>query len=310
MRITTTRIIATLAIAGSLAAVSCKKKEPEPAPVQDTEQSTATDNNIAELIAADLESIGSQASETATLVTYRSASEAELQMAPCATVIVNPTLETVSVDFGTGCLCADGRTRSGKIIYDYSSSAGNAHYYRNPGFRMTVAAQNYVVDGHSVTINSKVVENTTPLSLPTGTNPGTNLTWSVAADLTILKPNNGGTIIWKCSRTKELVNTSDPDCYKGQSDYIRWGKAIIRLNGTASGTNAKSESFTAVASNVERDFECAPDAMRPHRHPFIKGTLVYTPGNRPARHIDYGNGSCDFTATITINNVKYVFNLP
>jgi hypothetical protein len=45
------------------------------------------------------------------------------------------------------------------------------------------------------------------------------------------------------------------------------------------------------------------------RHVFIQGTFVYTPGIRAARTFDYGNGTCDLNATVTINGNTYPFVL-
>jgi hypothetical protein len=85
----------------------------------------------------------------------------------------------------------------------------------------------------------------------------------------------------------------------------------VKLNGTASGVNARSENFTAIATNLVRDFNCAPDpVLRPHRHPFISGTIAYTPGSRPTRTVDFGNGACDLIATITVNGHTFTVNLP
>jgi hypothetical protein len=158
------------------------------------------------------------------------------------------------------------------------------------------------VDGYQVNILNKTITNTTPSSIPSGLNPGTNLTWAITANVSIIKPNNGGAITWSCARTKELVNTSDSSCYRGQGLHIIWSRAIVKLNGNTSGTNAKQEQFSATATNLVRDFGCAPDALRPMRHPFVSGTIIYTPGSRPLRTIDFGSGACDLNATITIKN--------
>jgi hypothetical protein len=307
------KLIMVLAIAAGLFAGSCRKKEepmPEPEPQPDTEQSTAVDNTIAEMIANDLEAIGSQASENDDLTTYRMTAGASgiLSMAPCATVSMANSI--ITVDFGTiGCLGADGRIRSGKLFYDFS--AAPSLRYRNPGYDLTVSSQNFVVDGHQVTVNSKRIRNTTPVTIPTGTNPGTNLTWSVTANITIVKSSNTGTINWTCNRTKELVNTNDTACYHGQATPITWTQAVVKLNGTASGTNARSETYSATAVDLIRDFRCTPDVNRPHRHPFVSGTINYVPANRPARLIDYGSATnCDLLATVTINGKIFNITLP
>ena len=289
---------------------SCKKRKEIPEE-EDTEQTTANDNNMAENYMSDIETMGAQVSETGN-ISYRSSSEngLKLDLSPGATVTVVGKI--ITIDFGAvGCLGNDGRTRTGKLIYDYSGSVpSSAIYYRNPGFKVNITSQNYVVDNYSVTINNKTISNTSPLNLPLGLNPGTNLTWLINASISISKPNNGGSISWNCSRTKELVNTNDTNCYKGQSKHIAWNKAIVKLNGSTTGTNAKNEQFTATATNLVRDFSCTPDQSRPMRHPFISGTISYSPANRPTRLVDFGNGTCDLNATVTINSKVFTITLP
>lgn len=295
---------------------SCRKKQEtaeNPATVQDTEQSTAEDNNRAESYVSDIESIGGQVSDEGSLATYKttgSTGEEAMETSGCASITFSG--QTFTVDFGTtGCVGRDGRTRTGKLIYDFSaSSPSTALHYRNPGFNMNVTSQNYVVDGYSVNIVNKTVSNTTPNTIPGGVNPGTNLTWAITASVNIVKPNSGGTITWSCSRTKELMNTNDTNCYRGQNRNIEWSKAIIKLNGSASGVNARGENYTAAASNLVRDFNCSPDPLRIHRHPFISGTITYVPGTRPTRTMDFGNGACDLNATVTINGHSYPVVLP
>ncbi len=303
--------LASLLIAGSLTFTSCRKKEKTQPQDPDTEQSTATDNNLAENHANDIDAMGSQVCDTYTLSTYRTnglaSGQEALALSPTATVTV--VGKVVTIDFGSiGCVGADGKTRTGKLIYDYSASPASATRYRHFGFKMSVTSQSYVVDGTQVNIINKTVTNTTPLSTPTGTNPGTNLTWSVTANISIVKAGNGGTISWSCNRTKELTTTYWP-CYVDQATPINWLQAKVKLNGSASGTNAKGETFTAVAHDLVRDFTCHPDA-HPHHCPFVSGTISYTPGNRPTRLIDFGNGACDLSATVLINGQTFVVNLP
>jgi len=300
-----------LFLAGALILSSCKKKTKD-APA-DTDTSTAQDNFHAENISNDVLNLGSQAIENSTLTTYKTAGpagEALLPMAPGATITGIGTL-TITVDFGSGVLCKDGRTRKGKLIFDLSASTPTTNTkYRNPGFKCKISSQNYVVDNYSVNILSKQITNTTPSTIPTGTNPGTNLTWNISANLQITRPDNK-VITWVCSRTKELINTSDPNCYQGQAYPINWTKAKIKINGTASGTNANNESYSINAINLIRDMNCSPYPNAPYRHPFIGGTIEYTPANKPTRYINYGDGvTCDASATITVGNVTLSFTIP
>jgi hypothetical protein len=296
-----------LILAGSLMFTSCRKKdrvEEEP----DQETATANDNANMENISADLDAMGGEAAETGT-VSQRGNGTELLSMAPGATVTGFGT-STITVDFGAGVLGQDGRTRSGKIIYDLSQCTPTSSvFYRNPGFKVIITSQNYVVDQHSVTIVNKTIANTTPLSVNSQTvYSGVNLTWSINSNISVVKPD-GKTVTWTCSRTKELINSNDPACYHGQLVPISWSMAKVKLNGTASGTNAKGESYTVTAANLVRDFTCSPNT-NPKRHPFISGTIDYKPGSRPTRHVDYGNGGCDNNATVTVNGVTYAITLP
>lgn len=307
--------LALILVAGSLTFASCRKKEREKIEQEDTEQSTANDNNLAENIVNDIETMGGQVSENGN-IDFRTSGAAvltgeDLKLAAACANVTGVGTQTVTVDFGNGCTGLDGRIRSGKLIFNFSASAPSATFYRNPGFSMNVSSQNYVVDGFQVNILNKTVTNTTPSNIPAGTNPGTNLTWSINANINIVKPNNGGTISWSCSRTKELINTSNTNCYHGQSAAITWQLAHIQLNGSTTGVNAGGENFSATATNLIKHFDCTPDQFRPRRHPFISGTISYTPGSRPTRLVNFGNvNSCDFAATVTINNTTFNITLP
>lgn len=49
-------------------------------------------------------------------------------------------------------------------------------------------------------------------------------------------------------------------------------------------------------------------ALGCRRH-FVQGTFDLTPSNKPTRHIDFGSGTCDDIATVTINNHTYTIHL-
>jgi hypothetical protein len=305
----TSRIIfgaAVLVLAGSLMFTSCRKKKTEEEQ-PDQETATASDNANMENISADIDAMSGQASETGT-VSLRGDGTGMLETAPGATVTGYGS-STITVDFGAGVTGPDGRTRSGKLVFDLSgSSPSTATYYRNPGFKVIVTSQNYVVDGNAVTINNKTIQNTTPVSVNSQTvYSGVNLTWHITANISVTSGTK--TVSWVCDRTKELINTNDVNCYHGQLLPITWSKAIVRLNGTANGVNAKQEQYSVTATNLVRDFNCSPNT-NPNRHPFISGTMDYKPGTRPTRHVDYGNGGCDNSALVTVNGVTYSMNLP
>ncbi|HTL81332.1 MAG TPA: hypothetical protein VL651_06495, partial [Bacteroidia bacterium] len=192
---------------------------------------------------------------------------------------------------------------SGSISIDYSASTNGARYYRDPGFCASVTSNNYVVDGNAVNIISKVITNTTAV----GFNPlTTDLTWHIVAHVAVTK-SSGGTIDWNCDRTKELLNTSDANVYHGTAQPISWNLARIGITGSANGTCADGEAFTGnVTSQLIRDFGGCNIGGK---YPIIQGTIDFTKGTRPVRHIDFGNGACDDLATVTVNNHTRTFTM-
>jgi hypothetical protein len=108
----------------------------------------------------------------------------------------------------------------------------------------------------------------------------------------------------------ELTNTSDTTVYHPSGNFpIAWNKAQLKLNGSANGTTASGVGYTVSLSNLLWSATCTPDPLRPFRHPFIAGSITFTPGNKPARVINYGNGSCDFNAQVCIPAYNYCTNI-
>jgi len=296
--------LSTLVLAGSLMMTGCRKKKEQEEP--DTDQQAAQENQIAENMMSDVGGIGSQGSENGSLSTYRMDQTADISGITSGTLSFG--VKTFTVDFGPypGVTCLDGKKRSGKLMFDFTASTNSATAYRMPGFNMNVTSSNYTVEDYTVNIISKNIQNTTPTSIPTGTNPGTNLTWAITANVSIVKPSNGGTITWNSTRTKTLLNTSDPNCYKGQTMPIDWSKAKISLSGSASGTTAQGDSYTSAIHSIVRDFGGCKIFGR---YPWISGTIDFTPGTKATRYIDFGNGTCYNSVTITIKGVTYTFQM-
>lgn len=298
-----TLALAGLMIASAAIVSSCSKKDTTTPTTKDSDASGASDNHLAEGTSNDIVSMGSQASDntTANLSSYRLGGQTQILGLSCATVTRDTVLKVITVTFSGG-QCLDGRTRSGTIVYTYSNSINGAKHYRDPGFELDVTSSNYVVDGNAVSIANKTIKNTTPV----GFNPATtNETWSISANITINKAS-GGSVTWSCNHTKTLLNTIT--AYTNASTPIDWPHAKIGITGNASGARSSGETFTSnITNQLVRDFGgCDINGRRP----FIQGTFDYTPSGKATRTFDYGNGSCDLNATVTINGVSYPITLP
>ena len=93
-------------------------------------------------------------------------------------------------------------------------------------------------------------------------------------------------IYWSSFREREWI--------AGEDTFYRHDDVYL-ITGTANGTSTGGFSFTMVITNpLRKEIGC--------RH-MVSGTFEFTPGNRPVRILDYGDGECDNIATITVNGV-------
>jgi len=285
-------IITSLAMAvlsTALVFSSCKKKEKD-----DNDTSAAEDHTVAETQSNDVVNIGNQASY-GSMSTYKMGQQAQENIyTVCATITSYTTNsadnDTLVVNFGAGCTGNDGRTRSGILQYIYTAGL----HYRDSSNVISVTSNNYVVDGNTINITSKTIKNLGHIT-------GGKLTWADDANITINKAN-GKTITWTSSKTKVLLAGEQPN-----NAPIDWAHAQVAIYGTASGTSANGETFTAniaQATWLVRNFNCTS-----YRKFFVSGELDFTPGSKPTRYINFGTGACDNLATVTINGNVYNITL-
>ena len=304
--------LAGLMIAGATMVSSCKKKDATTTtPTPDTNTSTASDNSAAEQHSNDAENIGAQAIDNGSLSAFRLAGGNESPMSTGTVNISGAGTGTVVVTF-INYAGNDGHTRNGSIVYTISPATA---HYRDPNMQITVAtsASNvYTVDNNTVTIAKTITNNGLVAA-------GGNMQWTINSNIAVAKAN-GGTFTWNATRTHVLLNTnattydgtSYAAAYNGSSTPITWANtataapyngAIVEINGSATGTSADGVAYGVTATNVVRNMNCFPDPLRTHFHPFVAGTVDFTPSGKTTRVINYGTGACDLTYTISIGSL-------
>ncbi|MBS1646526.1 MAG: hypothetical protein JST67_04235 [Bacteroidetes bacterium] len=297
-----------LMMAGAIITVSCKKSTTQPATPVDNSTTEAADASSVSNVSSDIDNMAAESSQ-GNMSTYRLANggQESVSALSCATVVRDTVNRIVTATFSGTSPCLDGRTRSGTLIFNYSASPAGVKYYRNPGYTCQVTSQNYMVDGNAISV-TKTITNTTPSGFNAAT---TNMTWSVTASVTMIKAGNEGTVVWSANRVKTLLNTSDTSVYHGQATAITWSKARVGVTGGSSGTTAAGASFTStITTQLVRDMTCAPNSNYPGRHPFIQGDITLTITGKATRYIDFGNGTCGTTGSVTINGNNYPFTQP
>jgi len=194
----------------------------------------------------------------------------------CATIVHDTLNKVITLDFGTGCVGPDGRTRSGIIEIAYTGRFARDHR----GAR-TVEFTDYTVDGNSVDgkVNySAVAFQASDSSLNTVVT-ATNLVFSFTDNTTFSFDSRTRNRKWK-------FTVGEAEVY-----------------GAASGTNRLGKGFTSVIpANNPLLFkrECGL-ANRPFPVP-MSGVKTVQVIDRPTVSLDFGDGSCDRKAILTVGN--------
>lgn len=249
----------------ALSLVACRKDK-----TTELDTLIAEQESLASVYSDDVQNFSSEAFDNGEISGLK---EYEDKNNPCTTVTKDTANRRVTIDFGTaGCVGRDGRTRKGKIIVNYSQS----------GFWTANCVHNITFDNYFV--NDNQITGTKTVTILS--NGRTNR--QVESHLSIILANNGGTVTWNCDRTRtQTAGTSTPNILDDEYSII----------GTANGTASSGANFTFTITNaLIRKMVCP-------RH-FVQGVIIRQVDNRSDVSIDFGNGDCDWYATVSKNGVS------
>jgi len=272
-------IFATLAL--PLLITSCNKKDDI-----DSDTNTAKSESSVEQYYTEINDISDQVSRTGNTSGFKVTEDQATLLSSCSVItfdtsslvsVSNP--DTTIIDFGTGCIGNDGKSRSGKIII---SSTGR---YFDQGTVVTITPQNYFVNGNGVS-GSRVVTNT-------GNNSSGQPTFTVQVNGTVTLANSGGTITWSASRIRTWI--------VGYDTPLLFADDEISVTGSSNGTNASGENWTCLINT--------PLVHKRSCREIVSGSKTVTPSSRPERLINYGNGECDDTFEVIINGNTYTITI-
>ncbi len=186
----------------------------------------------------------------------------------------------VTIDFGTGCLGKDGRTRKGKIITVYTGHMILAGSVAETSF------DNYYVNDIKVEGTHRVENKSTAGAF-------TFETKVVNGKLTRL---NGDFVNWNRTRTITQVegNTTPMNPLDDAYSIVGIGSGIVQRG---------DKTATWTTTNIEpliKRFDCRW---------ITKGKQAIQRNDGPQGILDFGNGNCDNKATITVNGVSIEITL-
>ncbi|MBA3683339.1 MAG: hypothetical protein H0W73_19565 [Bacteroidetes bacterium] len=310
-------------VASAIFIAGCNKKVTE-APVADMEFDSAIEASFATSAISDIDMICGFLGENAYPKFVSPAANSTGTM-----TVINNTLAPQSAQITwSNVICADGKTRNGRIVMTYSFTDINSNYYRDYGFNGNLQLIDYTVDGwsidDSVSLNAGMtrIKNLAPSANP---NPATTkLKWSVDGYFKIVNvADPTKRIDWVGTLYKTLQNTAQlaPTALTA----VTWSAAIVEYDGTFRGTTIGNVPFTYSVSTEKplvRDYRCSPDKaigitttpsvaiVNSEFHPIINGVASFTTGtskDKEPRVIDYGTegAPCDNSGTIYIKGISY-----
>lgn len=253
--------IALLMLLGTTVLFSCAKKETDA-----TEVSTiASDDNAADNSFSDLKDAGDQAGLTNTVKGYDKTKDSCVKVSVTSYDSIAKKLK-LTVDFGSkDCVCKDNKTRRGKIFIEYKGVVGLV------GSEVVYTPEKYYVNSYGISgvKTIKIIE---------------KLTHSIkVVNGKVTKPD-GSSITWSSDRVRKMVAGDDTPLNFMDDSY--------EITGTSSGVNSAGQSYSfATETPLLKSVGCQ----------WIKsGKLAIKREGKKDAVVDYGDGTCDDKATLTV----------
>ena len=196
----------------------------------------------------------------------------------CATVTYDTsgTVKTATIDFGSTPCKTNGEEeyRQGILMISWTGKMMDS------GTVKTITTQNYFVGDTPIAMHQF---NLTKTLTNMGKNAGGNLHFAIVVTNATLTLDSGQQISWSANRDREWV----------QGDTTTNSDDIFYTTGGSSGVDRNGEPFTVeITTAVRRNADCEWP---------VSGIKLITHGSHPARTLDYGDGTCDNFATVTVN---------
>lgn len=278
--------LSVLAVALISSLDACKKKEKEEYDNSSAPQSNAVIENAFD----EMTNMSDQAIK-GSLVYYKSPQVTVVyaekhdasftEKTPCNVLITLDTTgvnKTITIDWGTSnCDCNDGKQRRGKIITTFTGQ------YRDSGTVITHTPVDYYVNDNKIE-GTKSVENK-------GLNSNGKPYFEISVNGSVTM--SGGEIFtYSSDRVRTWTAGSETELNFFDDEYD--------ITGSANANSTNGNGYVATITSALHVKVGCPYIM--------SGVLEFTPTGKLMRTINYGDGTCDNTFTVTVNGVTYTIN--
>jgi hypothetical protein len=204
-----------------------------------------------------------------------------LEKADCSVIITIDTTsspKSVTVDYGSSnCTCNDGKTRRGKIITTFTGQ------YIAPGTIITHTPVDYYVNDIKYE-GTKTVQN---MGLNASGQPFFNVQIDGTATL-----ESGEVVDYTSTRVRTWTIGFNTLLNRFDDEYD--------ITGTSEASFSNGEGYTGnTTSPIHIKVGCGFP---------VSGTLDITPTGKPVRQINYGDGTCDYSFTVTVSGYTFTIN--
>jgi hypothetical protein len=268
----TTIKIGTFALALVMSITSCDKD------ASYSLTSASDDNSTAESVFDDVYETSMDESVEMELSATAKASFGRERVGDCATItdsVIDSTTNHIirTIDFGEeGCTVTckgEERTKKGKIIIE------KIGLKREVGSSLNVSFENFSINDYEIG-GTKAISKSL--------NDDDQFVHTIAVNSTITNPE-GNTMSWVSNRTRTILEGYDTD--EDRSDDK------IQIDGSSTGTNFDGENFSmTITTPLIKAAGCF----------FITaGVEEIAPAGKSTRTVDYGDGTCDDIANVTVD---------
>lgn len=203
------------------------------------------------------------------------------EKADCNVIITIDTIsspKSVTVDYGSSnCTCNDGKTRRGKIVTTFTGQ------YIAPGTIITHTPVDYYVNDIKYE-GTKTVQN---MGLNSNSQPFFNVQIDGTATL-----ETGEVVDYTSTRVRTWTNGFNTLLNRFDDEYD--------ITGTSEASFSSGDGYTGnTTSPIHIKVGCGFP---------VSGTLDITPTGKPVRQINYGDGTCDYSFTVTVSGYTFTIN--
>lgn len=198
---------------------------------------------------------------------------------PVVTFDTTSSPRTITIDFGeVNCTANNGRQRRGRIQVSYTGR------YREQGTIITIVPENYFVNNNEV-LGTKTITNM-------GLNGDGDPYFTVVVSGSLVGPDES----WVATHSASRIRT-----WVAGDNTPELSDDVYMITGTGSGVNRNGLPYNVTITQALRvALNC----------PFItQGTVQVIPATGIIRTIDYGNGNCDGTFTVTVNGQTFTVTI-